>query len=348
VTLDDQWAFAGRVAGLVARDYPLAQSYHLDHLSTEMDGIVRRANDMVAESTGLAVPGMPQVAIVDRRQWVERNLASFSRLIGPAEQRLAERLDVMGDESTAHDLARRMMATETGVVLGFLSRKVLGQYELVIPNDTEADSIAFIGANVLHIERAHQLRPADFRLWIALHEAAHRAQFVGVGWMREYFFGLVEELVASARPEPGRLRRLVREAYAAMRQGSPMIDERGLLGLLGSPHQREALDRVQALMCLLEGHGHVVMDRLGDRTIRTQRRMSALLKARRRDPRTAMFFRLTGMEMKIRQYEMGERFVLAVERRSGWRTLDLAWTAPEALPTLDEVEEPERWLARVG
>lgn len=127
-----------------------------------------------------------------------------------------------------------------------------------------------------------------------------------------------------------------------------MIDERGLLGVFATTGQRRALDRVQALMSLLEGHGHVVMDRLGERLLPGQRRMSALLKARRADPKTALFFRLTGLEMKMRQYEVGERFVMAVEREAGWHALDAAWAGPEALPDLAEFEDPTRWLTRVG
>jgi coenzyme F420 biosynthesis associated uncharacterized protein len=185
-------------------------------------------------------------------------------------------------------------------------------------------------------------------MWIALHEAAHRAQFVGVPWMRPYFMGLVKGLVEDAVPDQRRLSRLVSEYRSSRREGRSMLDERGLLGLFATTGQRAALDRVQALMSLLEGHGHVVMDRLGERMLPGQRRMSAMLKARRTDPKTAMFFRLTGLEMKMRQYEMGERFVLGVEDRAGWQALDVAWSGPDALPDLAEIEDPTRWLSRVG
>jgi coenzyme F420 biosynthesis associated uncharacterized protein len=344
----DPWPFAGRVAGLVARSYPLAESYHIDHLASQMKMVVGTANRAVEEETGLALPGAPTVAIVDRRQWVDRNVSSFQKLIEPAERRIAERISLRSDTAFARDVAHRLVGAETGAILGFLARRVLGQYELVVPNDDEADSIAFVGANILQMERSQQLRPDEFRMWIALHESAHRAQFVGVPWLRPYFFGLVTELVDASVPEPGRLGRLVQDLVAARRQGTPLIDETGLMGLFASPAQRSALDRVQALMSLLEGHGHVVMDRLGERSLRTQRRMAALLKARRNDPRTAAFFRLTGLEMKMRQYEMGERFVLDVERRAGWHALSTAWSGAEALPTLREIEEPGEWLRRVG
>jgi coenzyme F420 biosynthesis associated uncharacterized protein len=225
---------------------------------------------------------------------------------------------------------------------------VLGQYELVVPGQEEGDSIAFVGGNLLQMERAHQLAPTEFRTWVALHEAAHRAQFVGVSWMRRYFHGLVTEMVEAATPDEARIGRLVQQVLRSRREGSPLIDERGLLGLVAGPAGRAALDRIQALMSLLEGHGHVVMDRLGDRMLVSRPRMSSVLKARRSDPRTAMFFKLTGLELKMRQYEEGERFVLAVEREAGWSSIGLAWTEVDALPTLEEIRAPERWLQRVA
>ncbi|MEX2279288.1 MAG: zinc-dependent metalloprotease [Acidimicrobiia bacterium] len=337
------WPFAGRVAGLIAGSHPLAGTYHHDHLASDLQSIVLRANALVTSETGLTLPGDPDVVLVSRKEWVERNIASFRHILAPAEHRLVESTDI----SAA--VGRRMVAAETGALLGFLSRRVLGQYELVLPTGDDGDSIAFVGSNILAMERAHQLRPAEFRMWIALHEAAHRAQFLGVPWMREHFLSLVERMVSAAQPSTlGRARSLVDRAVTARRERTGLIDERGLMGLFATPEQNEVLDEIQGLMCLLEGHGHVVMDRIGARMLTSQRRMAALLKARRSDPRTAAFFRLTGLEMKVRQYELGEKFVLAVEREAGWSALDRAWLTPDNLPTASEIEEPLRWLARTG
>jgi len=288
------------------------------------------------------------VLVVSRADWAKRNLATFSHLLAPLESKIAEKLEQSGSKGAPAIVARQVVAIETGALLGFLARRVLGQYELVLPTGDKGDVVAVVGANVLALERQQQLKPADFRFWIALHEATHRAQFVGVPWIRSYFLSLVTELVGSAAPTPGRIGRLVAEVVDAGRHGRPLIDDTGLLGLLATPEQRQTIDRVQALMSLLEGHGHVVMDRIGSRILTTQARMSSILKARRADPRTAAFFRLTGMEMKMRQYEMGEKFIAGVEKEAGWSALDKAWLGPEWLPTLPEIEQPTQWLQRVA
>lgn len=337
------WTLAGPVAARLAGTYPLIDTYHGEHLRRHLPATVHQAADLVAEETALATPGQPEVVMVSRREWAERNLATFSHLLAPLESKLAERL-----EGGPAGIARQLVAVETGALLGFLARRVLGQYELVLPSGDQGDVIALVGANVLSLERQQQFNPREFRLWIALHEATHRAQFVGIPWLRGYFLSLVTDLVSAAAPSPGRLARLVAEAIQASKEGRPLIDETGILGLLASPEQRASLDRVQALMSLLEGHGHVVMDRIGARVLRSQERMSALLKARRHDPRTRAFFRLTGLEMKMRQYEIGARFIQVVEREAGWHALDRAWQGPEWLPTIGEIEEPSRWLERAA
>jgi coenzyme F420 biosynthesis associated uncharacterized protein len=241
-----------------------------------------------------------------------------------------------------------MMQAEMTAILGVIARRVLGQYELVLPTGEDGDVVTFVGPNIIQMERTHQFRPEEFRFWVALHEMTHRAQFKGIPWLREYFLGLVEELVEQSRPEPGRMGRVMDELFRRYDARTPMIDERGLLGLFASPEQSAVIDKVQALMSLLEGHGHVVMDRLGHEHLRSQERMSRVLKARRQDKRTAAFFRLTGLEMKLNQYAKGERFIQAVEREAGWDAIGLAFRGVGSLPTLEEIESPERWLRRVA
>ncbi len=299
---------------------------------------------MVEAETGLSAPGTPEVAVVSRREWIEHNLGSFAVLLAPAQERLA------AGGALGKQLARRIVGAEIGAVLGMLSRRVLGQYELVLPTAERevGDTVLFVGANVLAMERSQEFRPDEFRFWVALHECTHRLQFTGVPWLRQYFLDLVSELVAASTPEKGRLSRVASELRAASTAGEPLVGETGLFGLFASASQREAIDRVQALMSLLEGHGHVVMDRIGARELVTQERMSRVLKMRRQDPRAAMFMRLIGLEMKLRQYEAGAAFIEGVERHAGWSAIDRAWEGPEMLPDLAEISNPVLWLDRVA
>jgi len=338
----------GRLSDRVAGTYPLAETYHSRQLADEMERVTLEVSEIVPLATGLSLPGTPHSVVIGRSQWIDRNVATFSHLTEPARRKLEERMAESGRNQAAAVIAERVMAAETRAVLSVLARRVLGQYELVLPTGEPGDMVAYVGPNILQMERTHQFKPKEFRYWVALHELTHRAQFQGIPWMRDYFMGLVTELVESSRPEPGALGRVLEEISSRRATGRPVLDERGLLGLFGSPEQNAIVDKVQALMSLLEGHGHVVMDRVGADRLKSQDRMSRVLKGRRHDKRTAAFFRLTGLEMKMKQYKQGERFVLAVERESGWDTLRIAFRGASSLPDLHEIENPPQWLQRVA
>ena len=333
------WDTAVSMAGRFSGTHPLADTYHERRFAIDAPEYVARASELVAAETGLALPGAPTVGVISRSQWVETNVEAFTTLLAPL-RRSDEKSSAFGG---------KVMGAELGAVLGFLSKRVLGQYELVLPTGDGGvgDSVFFVGANVLAMERAHQFRPSHFRFWVALHESAHRAQFTGIPWMRDYFLSLVDELVSTGTGDRGRMARFATRLADARESGGEPFDETGLLGALASPEQRTVIDKVQALMSLLEGHGHVVMDRIGARELPDLDRMSGVLTARRQNVKNAALMRLIGMEMKLNQYDLGAKFINAVESEASWDALAMAWESPEALPTLAEIEDPTAWLARV-
>lgn len=338
-----------RLSDRFAGTYPLAETYHAARLADEMAMVTADVAGIVSEATGLSLRGSPNTVVIDRQEWIDRNVATFAHLTEPARRKIEERMAESGTRSqTAAMIAERVMAVETRAVLSLLARRVLGQYELVLPTGEQGDVVAYVGPNILQMERTHQFKPHEFRYWVALHELTHRAQFQGVSWMRDYFMGLVSELVEASKLDSGAIGRAIEEVSSRWSSGQAIVDERGLLGLFGSPEQNAVVDKVQALMSLLEGHGHVTMDRVGAERLESQARMSRVLKGRRHDKRTAAFFRLTGLEMKMKQYKEGEKFVLAVEREAGWDALRIAFRGAGSLPDLHEIENPTLWLKRVA
>jgi coenzyme F420 biosynthesis associated uncharacterized protein len=240
-----------------------------------------------------------------------------------------------------------------GMLLGFMAQRVLGQYDLLVPEDPTApgasDAVYYVGPNILALEKRYAFRPRDFRLWIAIHEVTHRAQFTAVPWMKRYFLSLIDEALAIVDPDPGRLVQAMIRAADELRKGHNPLDDGGLVALLASPEQRGVLAKVQALMSLLEGHGNTVMNELGRLHVAGQERMARVLQARRRNRGiTGILYKLLGFESKLRQYEVGEEFVTAVEREGGPRAIDAAWRSPESLPTVDELARPSEWLRRVA
>ncbi|HEY7138056.1 MAG TPA: zinc-dependent metalloprotease, partial [Acidimicrobiia bacterium] len=296
--------------------------------------------------------GPARARVVGRDGWIRANLASFDRLLRPFTDKLAERFDQSsGWRSVSSTFTRRAAGVEIGVLLGWMSTRVLGQYDLLIIEDEnpgDQDIVYYVGPNVLGLEKRYAFRPRDFRLWIALHELTHRAQFTGVPWLRGYFLSLVDQSLSMVDPDPKRLVQALGRAADELRRGRNPLDEGGLVGLLATPEQRGVIAQVQALMSLLEGHGNVVMNHLGRRYVAGQERMARVLQARRQaGGLSGQLQKLLGLEMKMRQYELGEAFVDAVEREAGLRAIDAAWRGPEWLPTMPELSDPRAWLTRV-
>lgn len=343
------WDLAEKVAARVAGREPLAESYHYASLQPDFEELTAEAEELVARATGLrSMAGPARARVTDRAGWVRANVASFRRLLRPITDKVGPKL-----ASTPLAPASRAMAgVQMGAILGWMSTRVLGQYDLLLVEDErpeDQDIVYYVGPNVLSLERRFAFPPREFRLWLALHEVTHRAQFTGIPWMRGHFVGLVEEALGSLDPDPRQfLEGLKRAVDEAMAGRNPLAD--GLIGLVAAPEQLEILNRVQGLMSLLEGHGDITMDRAGEARIPNAGRFSRVLRDRRQAVRgpARVLQQVIGLEAKMRQYEQGERFIAAVEAAGGPALLERAWRGPEWLPSLGEIREPELWLARVG
>jgi coenzyme F420 biosynthesis associated uncharacterized protein len=216
-------------------------------------------------------------------------------------------------------------------------------------NPDDQDVVYYVGPNVIALEKRFAFPPREFRLWLALHEVTHRAQFTGVPWLREHFLSLVHRSLDAVDPDPKRFVNALRRWVESSREGRNPLEDGGLVALLASPEQGEVLRSISGMMSLLEGHGDVTMDRAGTGRIPSAERFSRVLHQRRRtgSPGIKFLQRLLGLEAKFNQYEQGERFIHHVEAIGGSALLNRAFEAPENLPDLDEIRDPEAWIRRV-
>lgn len=343
------WSVAERIAIRASGTEPFARSYHYDSLAPDFTRLTAVAEQLVERETGLrSAAGPARSRVTDRAGWIRANISSFRRLLSPLIEKFDDRLA----SSVTAPITARLAGAELGMVLGWMSGRVLGQYDLLVVEEQdphEQDIVYYVGPNVLAIEKRFAFPPEQFRLWLALHEVTHRAQFTGVPWLREHFIDLVHQTVGAVDPDPGRLFENFSRAAASWRSGTNPLAEGGLATLIAGPEQRAILDQVSGMMSLLEGHGDVTMDRAGLGLVPSAARFGEVLRERRASARgiSKLLQQLIGLEAKLDQYARGEAFIAAVEREGGPGLLARAWESAANLPSVLEIREPHRWIERM-
>src|SRR4051794_17808378 len=253
------WQLAVTLGSRIAGSGPVVSQDEAAATVAELRAGADRSTAYVRGFTGLeAGERTAPVLVVDRPAWIQANADGFATLLSPVIEKMTERRGKPGAFTQA--VGSRITAAEVGGLLGFMSSRVLGQFD---PFYEPNGRLLLVAPNVVHVERELDVDPTDFRLWVCLHEETHRVQFTAVPWMRDHLFSEINAISDTLEPssllDDGLAR--IAEAIRSSRNGGSIVD------MFSTPEQREILDRVTGMMSLLEGHADVVMDDVGPQVI---------------------------------------------------------------------------------
>ena len=333
----------------------------------------------VSSYSGLEPPSeLPPLETVDRAEWIAANLKTMRPLLGGLSERIG---DGSGPLSGPLRYASGfLLGAQVGALTGVLSQRVLGQYDLALLDDSVPPRLLLLAPNLALAARNLSVNRDELVLWVAIHEITHAVQFSGAPWLRAHLGGMLKELIDGLQvtlmgdesepdsngkkddqgasgaatngwdargrlpklpklPDPAELRELVERA------------RRGELLRLTLGEDRWALvERMQAVMSLIEGHAEHTMDAVGAEVLPSLPALRVAMN-RRRESRGLpwrVLEKLLGLEMKLRQYEVGRRFCDAVVEQDGPQALGRVWSGPEQLPSSAELQDPAAWLARTS
>ena len=349
------WNQARRLALSMNREASLAPA-EKDQLQQVYSGLVERAVPLVAAYTGDDLPSALQhVFAFDRADWIEANISSFAEMFEPLEA-----LNPLAGDDSPHPIAlvwgnvnQRMVSTELGFLLGYLARRVLGQYDLALlgREPVGAGKLYFVQPNIRNIEATLQLPPQQFRLWLALHETTHAFEFEGHPWVREHMNGMIDEYFGFLTQDVEFLKRGMAGVRAIWDRSRNSDDKEtgAWIELVMTPEQRRLFARMQATMAVIEGYSNYVMNAVGRRLMPDYALIARRFERRQiqRSPAEQLFVRLTGLDTKLEQYRLGERFIDEIARAAGRETVERLWEGPQMLPNLAELRAPADWLARI-
>jgi len=338
------WIIAQRIATFVAGTGDASPP------RSDLAALATEAETRVVAYTGLkpARP-LPPPEGISRREWVDTNINSMRLLLDPVLKRAGESV---GPLKPAVEIGMGIiLSTEVGVVVGYLAQRVLGQYELVLLDEAVKDRpprLLFVLPNLGQAVQAFAAEEQQFMTWVTLHEVTHAVQFAGVPWLHSHVSGLVQELLRSAEVRLDAPRKLRIPSTDEVKRVLGHLRSGDLISIVTTTPERETLDRVQAVMAVIEGHAEHVMDAVAPDLLPSLPKLRAALDRRRKSQSglSRLVARLLGLDMKLRQYEQGKFFCDEIVRERGAGALHHLWSGPEALPTLAELRDPPAWLAR--
>jgi coenzyme F420 biosynthesis associated uncharacterized protein len=288
------------------------------------------------------------VLVVDRRRWVEANLATFRILIDPVVTRLES--EGKAPKGVARAIGSKVSGAEIGALISFMSGKVLGQFDPFFEgNGTVGGRLMLVAPNIVQAERQLNVDPHDFRLWVCLHEETHRVQFTAVPWLRDHMRSLIGEFVDATELDASAVSRFASEGLGELVRILRGDSQASLADLFQNDHQRSVVDQLTGIMSLLEGHADVVMDGVGPEVIPSVAEIRRKFDQRRKGTSgfDRLLRRLLGVESKMRQYRDGAVFVREVNDRVGLSGFNAVWAEPAHLPTQADISDPAAWVARV-
>ena len=310
--------------------------------SFDYEDAVTRTLHPLAEFTGIDIPpGGRELRVTDRAEWIDFNIEGFGALMQPVLTRASR-----GADAITWAVGGATLTAQVGFLLGFLSARVLGQYDtgplLSRERAGEPGKVFFLDGNIVSAAGRIGVPVDGLRLWIVLHEMTHALQFEGYPWLREHLGSLLEGLMTPLADKLGTVE-TIRRVTENLRTGGRSVE------LVMTPQQRQAFDKVQATMSVIEGYSDYVMHHVGRGLVPDYDYLAQRMSQSRahRPPIETAVFRITGMDMKLEQYRLGEEFADAIVKRQGMKGLNRVWERPENLPSLEEVRDPGLWMSRM-
>jgi coenzyme F420 biosynthesis associated uncharacterized protein len=352
------WKFAAAVGAKLVRPAPPVTEYTRRQAMDQLAASARTAEQPVRDVTGLNEgAAITEARIIDRSEWVRAATESMRVMTGgkPGGANTTSKRGGGG-------ITGRITGAQTGAVLAFVSSGILGQYDPFArsagterPLEDPGGELLLVYPNVIAVERQLRVSPADFRLWVCLHEVTHRVQFRANPWLTEHMSQALAVITDDSGQDVaaviGRLAEFVRTKRNGSQAPEPNSDGMvGILRAIQSEPQRKALDQLLVLGTLLEGHADHVMDAVGPKvvpSVATIRRRFDERRQRRQPPLQRILRTLLGFDAKLSQYTRGKAFVDHVVAEVGMDRFNVVWTNAETLPLPTEVDEPQRWIDRV-
>jgi len=321
----------------------------------------------VRDVTGLSTSDTTQPPVIDvvtRSTWVHHTIEAFkfyfsdftgnSALTNSAESLELESnsMDAMMSNLTKM-MAPAMLGMSVGSMIGQLSLRTFGQYDLPLPREPKSQ-LLFVARNSEEFAKDWSIKVDDMQMWLLIQELTFHALF-RINFVRDAVTNLVKQHVAGFHPDPNALgQRLTNIDVtdtdpAAMMQkllGDPTL----LLGNERSAKQQALAPKLDAIICAIICYVDHVVDTVANRILGNGAQISEAFRRRRVESSSQDQYveRLFGIYLTDDQVKRGEKFIAGVIERAGETGLTRLWIREGNLPTPNEISAPGLWIERIS
>jgi putative hydrolase len=321
----------------------------------------------VRDVTGLSTSDTtqpPVVDVVNRSTWVHHTVEAFkfyfSDFSGNSNSTIGgENLD---PESNGMDammsnltkmMAPAMLGMSVGSMIGQLSLRTFGQYDLPLPREPKSQ-LLFVVRNSEEFAKDWSIKVEDMQMWLLIQELTFHALF-RIDFVRDAVTNLVKQHVAGFNPNPNALGQrltnidVTNTDPAAMMQkllGDPTL----LLGDERSAKQQALAPRLDAIICAIICYVDHVVDTVANRILGNGAQISEAFRRRRVESSSQDQYveQLFGIYLTDDQVDRGEKFIAGVIERQGEIGLTRLWAREGNLPTPNEIAAPGLWIERIN
>ena len=352
------WDLARQVAVAVAGSEERVHSVDAADATATAEA-VRLAELWLAESPGLPQPGrMATVTALTPARWAER-ATTLREIVDPLAAKVANALSEQSGEiapdagagmmgPVMQQMAPVFMGIQAGVALGSLATSVLGTYDVPVPLADEG-TLDIVLPTVDAVAETFGLDRDSTRLWVALHQSAHRIIFEGMPGVSAHFFAVFHNYVSAMQIDlSGVFDRLASLDITSPDNLREAMEQEGFFGIADTPAAESAMVRVQRLLAMIEAFADRAVEAAATR-LPNAARIAEAMSRRRAEPAAGerMFGQFLGLTVPAEFIREADAFCRGVLTAADWAALARVWDDPDNLPTDAELNEPAVWLARV-
>ncbi|MGH2785813.1 MAG: zinc-dependent metalloprotease [Actinomycetota bacterium] len=326
----------------------------------ELTEAFRLADLWLAEGPGIATPSkVATVGALTPARWAERATV-LRELVDPLAAKIVASVRDQSSEIAPEGEAAMLgpvmaqmmpvfMGIQAGVVLGTLASSVFGTYDIPMPV-AEEGAVDLVVPTIDAFADSYGLDRRETRMWVTLHQAAHRSLFEATPGISAQFFAMFHNYVAALQVDlSGAFDRLQSLDVTSPERLREAMEQEGFFGHIDSPGAAEALAKLQRFLAMLEAFADRAVDAAASR-LPSALRIAEAMSRRASDagPGQKMFQRFIGVEVPQDLVRTADAFCRGVIVAGGWPALSRLWEDPESLPSVEELLEPSLWLGRIA